>query len=467
MSIQSVTADGMPMQSESESIVQSGSTNPFRVFKSREYSLYFGGQLLSQVGTWMQQIALSWLTYKMTNSAMMLATVSVAGQLPSLLVMPFAGVLSDRFNRHRIIIFTQLSAMIQAGTLAYLTLSHHLQIWHLIALSILMGVINAFDMPVRSAFVMDMVSRKEDRPAAIAMNSSLMNISRLLGPAIAGFVVAAVGEGMCFALNAVSYIFVITALFFIHGHFEPKVQKVATSVVNELREGLQYAARTAPIRAPILLLALFGFGGMAYSTLLPVFVKSIGGDANTLGYLSSASAVGSIIGTGILATRKSVLGLGKLALGSSFVYAGALFMFACVHNLVFALPILAILGASMMLQMGCCNTILQSVVEEDKRGRIMSLFSMAFMGTVPLGSLVAGAISTHFGFQAMLLVCAVYCVMIAIVFAGQMPRLRQQSRSIYIERGLLKPEKEQEQEEIDRGLFEAEKDVNLITKPAA
>ncbi|CAN5709928.1 hypothetical protein BH10CYA1_BH10CYA1_06300 [soil metagenome] len=269
--------------------------------------------------------------------------------------------LSDRFNRHRIIVLTQVFAMLQAGALAYLTLSHQLQIWHLIALGVMMGVINAFDMPVRSAFVMDMVKRKKDMPAAIAMNSTLMNVSRLLGPAIAGFVVAAVGEGICFLINAVSYIAVITALMFIHGNFEPKVKLVDTSVINELKEGLQYTARIAPIRAPILLLALFGFGGMAYAMLLPVFVKSIGGNANTLGYLSSASAVGSIVGTAILATRKSVLGMGKLALTSSFVYTIALFAFGFAHSLLFAIPILAVLGATMMLQMGCCNTFRRSM----------------------------------------------------------------------------------------------------------
>ncbi|RTL45121.1 MAG: MFS transporter [Candidatus Melainabacteria bacterium] len=438
------------------------SSNPFRVFRSRDYSLYFGGQLLSQVGTWMQQIALSWLTYKLTNSALMLATVTVAGQLPSLLVMPFAGVFSDRFNRHRIIIFTQLSAMLQAGTLAYLTLSHQLQIWHLIALSVLMGVINAFDMPVRSAFVMDMVQRKEDRPAAIAMNSSLMNVSRLLGPAIAGFVVAALGEGMCFAINAASYVAVISALLFIHGNFEPK-QRSGLGVVAELKDGFIYAARTAPIRAPILLLALFGFGGMAYSTLLPVFVKNIGGDANTLGYLSSASAIGSIVGTAILATRKNVVGLGKLALISSYIYGAALFAFAFANSLLLALPVLAVLGATMMLQMGCCNTILQSIVDDDRRGRVMSLFTMAYMGTIPLGSLAAGVIATHFGFHSMLFACSAYCLLVAIVFTKQMPRLRRESRPIYVARGLLK----EEEQKLGQGILQTEEDIELATKPAA
>ncbi|MEO8162107.1 MAG: MFS transporter [Arenimonas sp.] len=425
--------------------------NPFRVFASRNYALYFSGQLVSQVGTWMQQIALSWLTYKLTGSALMLAVVGVSSQLPALVVMPFAGVLSDRFNRHRILLGTQLAAMCQAAVLAWLALSGNLLVWHLVALGLVIGVITAFDMPVRSAFVTSLVARREDLPAAIAMNSSLMNVSRLLGPALAGFVVAAFGEGICFAINAVSYVFVLAALLLIKGNFAPQPRDKRSSVIQELAEGLRYAAGITPIRAPILLLALFGFGGMAYATLLPVFVKEIGGNANTLGYLSSASAAGSILGTAVVATRKSVLGMGKLAIVACFVYAAGLFVFAFVDTLSSALPVLVVLGAAMMLQLGCCNTILQTVVEDDKRGRVMSLFTMAFMATVPLGALCAGAIATHFGFQAMIFCCAGWCLLVALAFTHQMPRLRQQTRAIYIQRGII----------------ESDEDLELLTKSQA
>jgi MFS family permease len=425
--------------------------NPFRVFASRNYGLYFGGQLVSQVGTWMQQIALSWLTYKLTASPLMLAVVGVSSQLPALVVMPFAGVLSDRFNRHRILLATQVAAMLQAGVLAWLTLSGHLQVWHLIALGLVMGVITAFDMPVRSAFVTTLVTRREDLPAAIAMNSSLMNVSRLLGPAIAGFVVAALGEGICFAINAVSYLAVLGALLLIRGDFRPKPRTGDSRIRDELAEGLRYAASVTPIRAPILLLALFGFGGMAYATLLPVFVKDIGGNANTLGYLSSASAFGSVLGTAVIATRKSVLGMGKLAIGACFAYGLALIGFGFVHSLATALPVLVLLGAAMMLQLGCCNTILQTVVEEDKRGRVMSLFTMSFMATVPLGALVAGAIASRFGFHAMVFCCAGWCLGVALLFASQMPRLARETRPIYLQRGIL----------------ESEEEIELITKSAA
>jgi MFS family permease len=422
-----------------------------RVFKNRKYALYFSGQLVSQVGTWMQQIALSWLTYRLTGSAFILALVGVSSQLPSLLIMPFAGVLADRFNRHRILLLTQAGAMVQASVLAALTLSGHLQVWHLVALGLVMGVVNAFDLPVRSAFVIDLVERKEDLPAAVAMNSTLMNVSRLLGPAVAGFVVAALGEGMCFLINAASYIVVIGALLLIRGNFDPAPVATRPGVFSELKEGVAYAMRTTPIRASILLLAIFGFGGMAYAMLMPVFVKSIGGNANTLGYLSSASALGSVLGAAILATRKSVVGLGRLALLASFAYALALLGFGFAHSVWTAVPFLVVLGAALMLQMGSCNTILQSVVEDDKRGRVMSLFTLAFMASIPLGSLAGGAIASRLGFQAMIFTCAGYCLLVALVFAGQMPRLRRETRPIYLQRGLLV----------------AEEELAIIAKPAA
>ena len=237
----------------------------------------------------------------------------------------------------------------------------------------------------------------------------------------------------------------------IRGDFAPRSRGPQRGVLEELAEGLRYAASVTPIRAPILLLALFGFGGMAYATLLPVFVKDIGGDANTLGFLSSASAAGSILGTAVVATRKSVIGMGRLAVAACFAYAAFLFVFAFAGTLATALPVLVVLGAAMMLQLGCCNTILQSVVDEDKRGRVMSLFTMAFMATVPLGALAAGAIASHYGFRAMLFACAGWVSLVALAFVQQMPRLRRETRAVYLRRGIL----------------EAEEELDLATKPAA
>ena len=398
----------------------SESANPFRVFASRNYSLYFGGQLVSQVGTWMQQIALSWLTYKMTNSAMMLALVAVSSQLPALVVMPFAGVLSDRFNRHRILLLTQLAALVQATVLAALALAGHLQVWHLVALGLLMGVITAFDMPVRSAFVSGLAARRDDLPAAIAMNSSLMNVSRLLGPALAGFVVAAFGEGICFAINAASYVAVLAALLSIRGNFAPPPRTQQRTVFAELAEGLRYAASVTPIRAPILLLALFGFGGMAYASLMPVFVTDIGGNANTLGYLSSAAALGSVFGTAVVATRKSVIGMGRIAIGACVVYGFGLLAFSFAGSLASALPVLVLLGGAQMLQLGCCNTILQTVVEEDKRGRVMS-FYLINRATIPIGTLLVGGLAHYFGGPAAVQMMSLSALGLAVLVISTHP----------------------------------------------
>jgi len=371
--------------------------------------------------------------------------------LPALVVMPFAGVLSDRFNRHRILLLTQLAALVQATVLAALALAGHLQVWHLVALGLLMGVITAFDMPVRSAFVSGLAARRDDLPAAIAMNSSLMNVSRLLGPALAGFVVAAFGEGICFAINAASYVAVLAALLSIRGDFAPPPRTQQRTVLAELAEGLRYAASVTPIRAPILLLAMFGFGGMAYASLMPVFVTDIGGNANTLGYLSSAAALGSVFGTAVVATRKSVIGMGRIAIAACVVYGFGLLAFSFTDSLASAVPVLVLLGGAQMLQLGCCNTILQTVVEEDKRGRVMSLFTMAFMATMPLGALAAGWLAHHYGFPLMLRVCSGWVLLVALAFFSQMPRLSRETRTVYVQRGLL----------------EAEDELEVATKPAA
>jgi MFS family permease len=388
---------------------------PLRIFANSRYSLYFGGQLVSFVGTWMQQVALAWYTYELTKSPFLLAVVGVSAQLPSLVVMPFAGVMADKMNRHKIIITTQILAMVQAGVLAYLTLSHQVAVPHLIGLGICAGIINSFDMPARSAFVINLVS-KEELPAAVAMNSSLMNVTRLIGPALAGFIVGAWGAGICFLFNALSYCAVIVALLLIRGDFRPK-PKPKRGVVEELKEGLVYTYQTKALRYVLLLVLVFGLGASAYILLLPVFVKQIGGDAQTLGYLMSASAAGSLAGTLLLASRKTVKGLGRWVVAASFLFSLALIGFSFIKSFWPALFAIAFIGATMMLMMAACSTILQSVVEEDKRGRVMSLFAMSFMGTAPLGGMVSGYIADHFGFHTTVLGCGIYCFLTALVFA--------------------------------------------------
>lgn len=416
-------------------------SSPFRIFSNRKYCLYFGGQLISQIGTWMQQVALGWFTYTLTGSAFLLAVVGASSQIPALIVMPFAGVFADRYDRHKMVIATQTLAMIQAGILAYVTLTHQAQVWHLVALGMFAGLITSFDMPTRTAFVYDLVERQEDLPSTIAMNSTLFNITRLIGPALAGFVVAALGTGMCFLINAISYIAVIVALFFIGGNFKPKREQTG-NVISQLKDGFGYVFRTTPVRALILYLAIFGMGGMSYALLLPVFVKNIGGNANTLGYLMSASAVGSLVGSFMLSARTSVIGLGRWIVISSFAFSLALIVFSFASNFWLAALVLAVIGLCMMIQMASINTILQTIIEDDKRGRVMSLFTMAFLGTAPIGSLLAGAIANHFGLQVTLFGCGIYCLIVAALFTSQLPRIRAETRPIYIQKGLLEAENE-------------------------
>ncbi len=420
--------------------MQTDNLGPFRIFANSRYSLYFAGQLVSFVGTWMQQVALAWYTYEITKSAFLLAVVGVSSQLPALLIMPVAGVLADRLNRHKIIISTQILAMVQATVLAYLTLTDQVQVPHLILLGIIAGIINSFDMPARSAFVISLVEKK-DLAAAVAMNSSLLNITRLIGPALAGFIVAAFGAGTCFFLNAVSYVAVIVALLLIKGNFRAK-PKSSLGVLGELKEGLSYTWSTSPIRAVLLLVCIFGIGAASYILLLPVFVKQIGGDANTLGYLMSASAAGSLVGTLTLASRKSVLGLGKWVVASAILFSLALIAFSFINSFWPAIVGLSFIGAMMMLMMASCSTILQSVVDEDKRGRVMSFFAMSFMGTAPLGGMVSGYVANHFGFQTTVMGCGVYCLTIALIFSSFMPRLRTEAIPAYVKHGLLPQEHE-------------------------
>lgn len=428
-----------------------GSSGIFSIFRNKNYALYFGGQFVSLVGTWMQMVALSWFTYTITNSPFMLAVVGASSQLPSLFVMPFAGVFADRLDRKKVIVIVQFLAMIEASLLAFLTITNQVQVWHLIALGVFAGVISAFDMPTRSAFVFDLVDKKEDLPAAIAMNSTLMNVTRLIGPALAGFIVASVGTGMCFLINAFSYIPVIGALFLIHtkkkaglnaNESEQTVKQ--RSILSELKVGLDYVAKTRSVRQLIIHLGIFGIGGMAYAMLLPVFVHKIHGDSNTLGYLMSGSAIGSLGATLALASRKSVVGLSRWITISSFAFSILLIVFSFVNGFWPAMLVLAAIGACMMLQMASINTILQTIVEEDKRGRVMSLFTMAFMGAAPIGSLGAGALANKIGLSNTLLICGVYCLIVSIIFYRALPQWRKETRPIYIEKGLLIAEEEAE-----------------------
>ena len=368
-----------------------------RSLRHRNYRLFFGGQGISLVGTWMQQIALGWLVYRLTDSAFLLGLVSFAGQIPTFILASLAGVLADRYNRHKILIITQTLAMIQASILAVLTLTHTIQIWHIIFLSVFAGIVNAFDLPTRQSFVIELVDNKSDLSNAIALNSSMFNSARLVGPTIAGILISILGEGLCFLLNAISFIAVITALMMMN--IVPKIGTIKKEkVLKGLKEGLRYAYNFKAIKVLLLFLGLVSLTGAPYTVLMPIFAKDIlKGNANTLGFLFGAVGIGALVGAVYLASRKSVLGLGKWIAISSIIFAFGLILFSFSQNYILSIILMLFTGFGMMVQMASTQTLLQTLVDDDKRGRVMSLYVMAFMGTAPIGSLIAGTLASKFG----------------------------------------------------------------------
>jgi MFS family permease len=409
----------------------------FRALHHQNYRLFFGGQGISLIGTWMQQIAMSWLVYDLTHSAFLLGFIGFLGQIPSLLLSPFAGVLSDRWNRHRIVICTQSLAMIQAFILAILTLTGTIAIWHIILLALFLGFVNAFDMPTRQAFVVEMVETGEDLGNAIALNSLLFNGARLLGPSIGGILIALLGEGMCFLLNGISYIAVIIALLAMK-ITKREIRSRSSQVLKDLREGFTYAFGFPPIRSLLLLLALTSLTAMPYMVLMPVFAKTVlQGGPQTLGFLLGASGVGAAVGAIYLASRTSVLGLGKLIVIASSIFGIGLIAFSISRILWLSLLLLVFTGFGMMVQMASSNTVLQTIVEEDKRGRVMSLYTMAFMGMVPFGSLLAGSLASKIGAPGTIMISGIACILGSMLFARKLPLLRELVRPIYMRKGIV------------------------------
>lgn len=408
-----------------------------RAFKYRNYRLFFGGQGISLIGTWMQQIALGWLVYRLTDSAFLLGVVSFSSQIPTFLLASFAGVLADRYNKHKIIIITQSLAMVQASILALLTLTETIEIWHIISLAVFVGMINAFDMPTRQTFIIDLVEDKNDLPNAIALNSSMFNAARLVGPTVAGILISLFGEGVCFLINAVSYIAVISALLSMR--IKPSKHEVKKEKVLEgLKEGIKYAYQFIPIRTLLMLIGIANLVGMPYTVLMPVFAKDVlHGDANTLGYLLGAVGIGAFIGAIYLASRKTVLGLGKWIVIAGVTFSVGLILFSFSTILLFSLPLMVMAGFGMMMTMASSNTLIHTIVDDDKRGRIMSLYVMAFMGTAPFGSLIAGALANRIGAPNTILMSGVICLFALIWFATQLPVMRKYIKPIYIKLGIL------------------------------
>lgn len=409
-----------------------------RSLSHKNYRLFFSGQSISLIGTWMTRIATSWLVYRLSGSAFLLGVVGFAGQIPSFVLAPFAGVLVDRWNRHRLLVITQVLALLQSLAMAILALAGLIKIWQVILLSIFQGLINAFDMPARQAFVIEMVERRSDLANAIALNSSMVNAARLLGPSLGGVVIAAVGEGWCFMIDAISYLAVIASLLAMK--ITPRMLKPSerANIFQQLREGWTYAANFAPIRNILVLLALVSLVGMPYTVLMPVFANDVlHGGPNTLGLLMAASGVGALIGALFLAARKSVLGLGKFIPSTAAVFGLGLIAFSFTRVLWLSLSLMVVTGLGFMIQMATSNTVLQTIVEEDKRGRVMSFYTMAFMGTAPFGSLLAGSVAERIGAPHTLLLGGIGCILGALWFAQSLPALRREVRPIYVKTGIL------------------------------
>jgi MFS family permease len=411
----------------------------FRALRHRNYRLFFSGQIISLVGTWMQSVAQSWLVYRLTGSSLLLGLVGFASQIPVFLLAPIGGVVADRYSRHRVVIATQTSSMVLAFILAALTLLGHIRVWEIMTLAALLGVTNSFDIPARQAFIVDMVDSK-DLINAIALNSSMVNGARVLGPAIAGITVAAVGEGWCFFGNAVSYIAVIVGLLMMVVPARED-RPDSASGVERIVEGFRWVAKTAPIRALLLLLGLVSVTGMPYAVLMPIFAdKILNGGARGLGVLMGASGVGALAGTLILAAKREVRGLGRWITFATFGFGASMILFAFSRSYPLSVVMLVPVGFSMMLQMSSSNTLIQTMVPDELRGRVMSVYSMMFMGMAPFGALVAGAMANHIGAPITVALGGLTCLGGSLVFGYRWQSMRAEARQLIVAQGLLSGE---------------------------
>jgi MFS family permease len=405
--------------------------------KYRNFRLFFFGQGISLIGTWMQQVAMIWLVYRLSNSEFLLGLVAFCSQIPSFFLAPVAGVYTDRWNLHRTILLTQSLAMCQAMILAVLTLTGTVAVWQVLALSVCLGLITAFDVPARQAFLIQMVEGREGLSNAIGLNSSMFNGARLVGPAIAGFLIAVVGEGICFLLNALSYVAVLTALLAMRLPPHAPV-KPSHHVLHELREGFRYAFGSLPIREILMILALVNMAAMPLMVLLPVFAKIVlRGGPDTLGLLTAATGLGALLGALSFASRKSVLGLGRQIAWASALFGLSLIAFSFSRVLWLSMLLLVTSGFAVMMEMAASNTILQTIVDDDKRGRVMSFYAMAFFGVAPLGSLLAGSMASHFEAAQVVQLAGTMCIVGSLVFAWRLPALRKIIRPIYQRIGVL------------------------------
>ena len=433
-----MTDSGISDRSNGQSAVNSGQISPqtgwlrasLRALRHRNFQLFFSGQLISLIGTWMQSVAQSWLVYRLTGSSLLLGAVGFASQIPVFLVAPLGGIAADRFNRQRVVIATQVSSMLLAFILAVLTLTHTVHKGHIFVLAALLGVVNAFDIPARQSFLVEMVG-KEDLMNAIALNSSMFNGARIVGPAVAGILVAKIGEGWCFFANGVSYIAVIIGLVMMR--VPPSSRVSAGPALAHLIEGFRFARHTAPIRALLMLLGLVSLVAMPYTVLMPVFAdKILHGGARGLGILMGATGVGALLGALCLATRVGVRGLGRWVAFSCGGFGISLALFCFSRSFWLSAMLLLPVGFCMMLQMSSSNTLIQAMVPDHLRGRVMAMYTMMFMGMAPFGSLLGGALADRLGAPLTVLLGSVACIAAATLFFFHLPRIRVEARRLIV-----------------------------------
>lgn len=414
-----------------------------RALRHRNFQLFFSGQLISLIGTWMDNIAEAWLVYRLTGSSLLLGTVAFAGQIPVFLLAPIGGMVADRWNRQRVVIATQACSMVLAGILAVLTLTGRVKVWEVVVLAALMGAVNAFDIPARQAFLVDMVGR-EDLMNAIALNSSMFNGARVIGPSIAGILVASIGEGWCFTANSISYIAVIIGLLLMRVNRAP-VEVRRVSPFEHIVEGFRFVWNTGPIRALLLLLGFVSLVAMPYSVLMPIFAaKILHGNARTLGVLMGATGVGALGGALTLASRSGVKGLGRWVAVACASFGTSLILFSLSRWYVLSVALLVPVGFAMMVQMASSNTLIQAMVPDRLRGRAMAVYSMMFMGMAPMGALLSGWSADHIGAQWTLAIGGVGAIVGAALFARNLPKIRVEARELIIAQGMAGGEPAQE-----------------------
>jgi MFS family permease len=412
-------------------------TISFPAFRSRNYRLYFGGQSISLIGTWMTRVATSWLVYRLTDSAFLLGVVGFLGQIPALFLSPLAGVWVDRWDRHQAMVITQALAMVQSLALAVLTLTHTINMPWIFFLTFLQGVINTFETPARQSFVIQMIDDRSALSNAIALNSSIVNAGRLVGPAIAGIVIAWVGEGYCFLIDGVSYIAVLYSLLAMK-NLLPGLRNPPRHIGHELVEGWRYIVASPAIRWILLMLGLVSLIGMPFSVLMPIFAdKILGGGAHTLGFLTASTGLGALACAVALAMRGSVRGLGKWLGIAAAILGVSLILFGLSRSFWWSMVLMFGAGYGMMQQIVTSNTILQTIVADDKRGRVMSFYSMSVFGFLPIGSLFAGMLASWMGAPNTLMLGGALCLLAAVWYFGRLPEIRRVIRPVYIEMGIM------------------------------